>query len=74
MARSFMIIATTLMFALLGLGVAYIAVENLPIESYRGGKHPDMVVLLSVLPPLIGMVLGFGVGVVAAIFGNKPRG
>lgn len=73
MARPFMIIVSTLMFALLGLGVAYIAVENLPIESYRGGKNPDTVILLSILPPFFGLVLGFGVGLVAAIFANKPR-
>lgn len=71
MARMIAIIAITLMFTLLGLGVAYIAVQNLPIEAHRGGKDKDMVTLLSVLPPLFGTVLGFGVGLVAALFAKK---
>jgi hypothetical protein len=67
-----MIIATTLMFALLGLGVAYISVENLPIEAYRGEKVPDSVILPSVLPPLIGLVLGFVVGPTRSSASAKP--
>ena len=71
MVRTFAIVTSTLMCALLGLGVAYIAVENLPIAPARGGKDPDMVIWLSILPPLCGMVLGFVIGLVAAKSGKQ---
>jgi putative flippase GtrA len=65
------IIGTTFLFALIGVGVAFIAVFNLPDDSYTGGKDEDIVVLLSVLPPLLGTILGFIVGIIAAFVARR---
>ena len=55
-------------FTLIGVLVAYIAVENLPISPRSGnvGKDDNLVIVLSVLPTLVGSLLGFVVGCVAA--------
>jgi hypothetical protein len=73
MAKMLAIIGSTLALALIGVAVAYVAVENLPLRAgYSGtGKDPDLVMLLSVLPPLFGIVLGFAVGCVAAYVAKK---
>ena len=75
MAKMLAIIGSTFGFALIGALVAYLAVENLPNKigafSPAGGKDEDLVIMLSVLPPLFGTLLGFAVGCVAAFVAKK---
>jgi len=74
-AKMLAIIGSTFGFALIGALVAYLAVENLPnkigTHSPTGGKDDFLVIALSVLPPLFGTLLGFGVGCVAAFVAKK---
>ena len=71
MAKMLAIIGTTFGFALIGMVAAYVAVENLPNKTPHSGKDVDLVIMLSVLPPLFGTLLGFGVGCVAAFVAKK---
>jgi hypothetical protein len=71
MARMLTIIGCTLAFALIGLGVAYIAVQNVPNPRPWQGTDVNLVVTLSVLPPLFGSLLGFVVGCAASFIGRN---
>lgn len=68
MAKMLTIIGCAGLFALLGLLSGYVAVAHLP---ERENGYSFFVILLSVLPPLLGSVLGLVVGCVALFIANK---
>ena len=58
---------TSIAFAMIGVLVSYLCVKYIS-QSQSIRVAFDDIVVLSVLPPLVGTILGIGIGIVAARF------
>jgi hypothetical protein len=74
MARFIAIIASAVIFALIGLGAGFLAIENLAKENVSASIRDTNVMVLSIAPTIGGAVLGLIIGSIAAMLTRKADG